>query len=141
MMAVIAIVGIRRRGDHRLPPALRRAVTLVGLAYMAMGVLAGVRGARDLGRNLTPMPHPLPGAELVETGVYRRVRHPLYAAVMLVAFGWGTAMASVRSLMAAGLLAVWLDAKARREEAWLMARFPGYAAYRARTRRFVPGVY
>jgi protein-S-isoprenylcysteine O-methyltransferase Ste14 len=38
-------------------------------------------------------------------------------------------------------LAVWMDLKARREEAWLLARYPGYAAYRARSRRFVPRIY
>ena len=116
-------------------------MTLAGLASTAAGIFIAVRGARDLGSNLTPMPRPLPDAELVETGIYGRIRHPLYAAVMLVALGWGTAMQSARALIAAGVLAVWLDAKARREEAWLMSRFPRYAAYRLRTSRFVPGLY
>jgi protein-S-isoprenylcysteine O-methyltransferase Ste14 len=39
------------------------------------------------------------------------------------------------------LLGLWLDAKARREERWLVDAFPGYAAYRRRTHRFVPGIY
>jgi protein-S-isoprenylcysteine O-methyltransferase Ste14 len=40
------------------------------------------------------------------------------------------------------LLAVLFDLKARREEAWLIERFPEYADYRARTpRRFVPWLY
>jgi len=33
----------------------------------------------------------------------------------------------------------WL--KSRREEAWLTERFPGYDAYRRRTRRFLPGLW
>ena len=47
-------------------------------------------------------------------------------------------LASTRAQVAAGVLAVWLDAKARREEVWLMARFGDYAAYRTQTRRFLP---
>ena len=40
------------------------------------------------------------------------------------------------------LLAVLFDLKARREEAWLIERFPEYVAYRAGTpRRFVPWLY
>ena len=31
--------------------------------------------------------------------------------------------------------------KSAREELWLEARYPGYAAYRARTRRLVPFIY
>ena len=49
--------------------------------------------------------------------------------------------ASLVTLVLVGLLAVLFDAKSRREEAWLSAAFPGYEAYRARTKRFVPGVY
>jgi protein-S-isoprenylcysteine O-methyltransferase Ste14 len=46
------------------------------------------------------------------------------------------------ALIPAALLAVVVDFKARLEEAWLVERQPGYAAYRERTpRRFVPGVY
>ena len=45
-------------------------------------------------------------------------------------------------LIPTALLALLFDLKARREEAWLMERFPKYAAYRARTpRRFVPWLY
>ena len=40
------------------------------------------------------------------------------------------------------LLTVLFDLKARREEAWLIERFPEYVAYRAGTpRRFVPWLY
>jgi protein-S-isoprenylcysteine O-methyltransferase Ste14 len=39
------------------------------------------------------------------------------------------------------LLAGWLDLKSRREEAWLVERYPAYAEYRARTARFVAGLY
>ncbi len=39
------------------------------------------------------------------------------------------------------VLAVVLDLKARREEAWLADRYPDYDAYRAATHRFVPGLY
>ena len=57
---------------------------------------------------------------------------------MLAGVGWAVAMASVPSFLAAALLVAWLNAKARREEAWLAARFAEYAAYSARTSRFMP---
>ena len=39
------------------------------------------------------------------------------------------------------LVLAWFDLEARREEAWLAARHPDYAAYRTRTRKFVPFLY
>jgi protein-S-isoprenylcysteine O-methyltransferase Ste14 len=69
------------------------------------------------------------------------VRHPIYLGVLLSALGWALLKASVVALGLAIGLAVLLDLKARREEAWLDERYPDYADYARRTRRFVPGIY
>jgi protein-S-isoprenylcysteine O-methyltransferase Ste14 len=114
---------------------------LLGVAGLVLGAgLIGL-GARDLGRQVTPWPRPPEDGRLVETGVYRSVRHPIYAGVILLALGWATFTGSPPSVVAALGLVVWMDLKARREEAWLLGRYPGYAAYRAHSWRFVPHVY
>lgn len=141
LMALIGVLGLRRgrrTGGNRAGRLVR---LLVGGVLLGAGVEVGRQGARDLGSNLTVLPHPRQEGQLVDTGIYGRVRHPLYLAAVLVAVGWAAAMGSVVSLIVSTLLAVWLDAKARLEEAWLAERFPGYAAYRTRTFRFVPGFY
>jgi protein-S-isoprenylcysteine O-methyltransferase Ste14 len=51
------------------------------------------------------------------------------------------AAGSLAALVLTAALALLLDLKARREEAWLLQRLPGYGAYRARTHKFVPGIY
>ena len=59
----------------------------------------------------------------------------------MIAFGWSFAEAPL-GLVPTALLAVLFDLKARREEAWLIERFPEYADYRARTpRRLLPWLY
>jgi protein-S-isoprenylcysteine O-methyltransferase Ste14 len=117
----------------------------LALLLGALGLLLGAAlvglGVRDLGRQITPWPRPPDDGQLVEAGVYRSIRHPIYAGLILVAIGWATFTGSLVSLLTALGLAVWLDLKARREEAWLLARYPGYAAYRERSWRFVPRVY
>ena len=60
---------------------------------------------------------------------------------MLASLGWALLWQSVAALGAAVVLGVFFDAKARLEERLLLAKFPGYAAYRGRTWRFVPWVY
>ena len=114
---------------------------LVGIGAIAAGGLVVLRAAWDLRASLSPFPRPVDGAELVAHGAFRRVRHPIYSGILLAAAGWALVAGSLVTLALAGLLAVLFDAKSRREEAWLSAAFPGYAAYRARTKRFVPGVY
>jgi protein-S-isoprenylcysteine O-methyltransferase Ste14 len=143
--ALIGLVGVLGLpGLMDLPPmsAWRSVLLALGLVLLTAGLALGTRGARDLGRaNLTALPRPKNEGTLVETGVYRHVRHPLYVAVMLAGMGWALASASIPSMVAAIALVVWMDLKSRREEAWLIARFPSYAEYRRRTSRFVPRVY
>ena len=114
---------------------------VAGMVLAAGGAWIAYRGIRDLGENLTALPAPRAAARLVETGVYARVRHPIYASVIAVGIGWALVAVSLPALGVALGLAVWLDLKSRREEVWLRSHHPGYDAYRARTHRFVPGIY
>jgi protein-S-isoprenylcysteine O-methyltransferase Ste14 len=113
----------------------------LGLALAGSGVLLVFAGLVALGRALTPFPHPREGAQLVTRGVYRLVRHPVYTGLLVGAFGWALAWLSVAGVAYSALLAVFFDRKARREERWLRSRFPEYAAYERRVRRFIPGIY
>jgi protein-S-isoprenylcysteine O-methyltransferase Ste14 len=65
----------------------------------------------------------------------------MYGGVVLAAFGWAMASASPVTLLIAIVVLVFFSLKSHREEAWLEERFDGYAAYRARTRRLIPGIY
>jgi protein-S-isoprenylcysteine O-methyltransferase Ste14 len=121
--------------------AARAAGIGVGLVLIGLGGALALRGILDLRSNLTPFPMPLDGARLVDTGAYRLVRHPMYGGLILGAFGWGLLTASVPALVGAFALAVVLRLKSGREEVWLADRFEAYAAYRARTHRFVPWLY
>ena len=128
-----------------LPPVwagpARVVTAAAGAALIALGVILAVAGMRDLRENLTPLPRPRDTGELIETGAYRLARHPIYGGLILASLGWGLAIAvPVALVLAVGLLA-FFDLKSRREEAWLVDRFPDYPAYRSRTRRLIPFVY
>ncbi len=122
------------------PGAVESFLAVLGLGVGVAGVVVLVLGVLALGRSFTPLPRPHPRAEFRERGPYRFVRHPIYGGIILVAFGWSVAEAPV-ALAPSCLLAVLFDLKSRREEAWLIERYPAYAGYRGRTRRFVPRLY
>jgi protein-S-isoprenylcysteine O-methyltransferase Ste14 len=121
--------------------SLAATAQTVGNALVVVGLIVITLGAVGLGRNLTPFPKPRRDAELVEAGVYRWIRHPIYVGLIIVAVGASLVRASTIALLVSVILAVFLDLKARREEVLLSDRFPEYAAYRRRTRRFIPGLY
>lgn len=141
LLGLLAAVSLPRV-PHLLPTDLLSwfAFALGALALAVAGSTL-VGGFRDLGRNLTPLPRPREDAVLVESGIYAGIRHPIYAGLILGGLGWSALTRSLPALAIAIVLAIFLDAKARREEAWLLARYAGYAAYRRRTKRFLPRVY
>lgn len=141
LFVVIAGFGIRDLGEHPPNGGARLLVTAAGLAIGALGVAVAIRAIGDLGTSRSAFPRPLRGAALVETGLYGIVRHPIYSGLLLAAAGWSLATASLWAAAASLVLFGVLDAKARREEAWLSVLHPDYAAYRGRTKRLIPAVY
>jgi len=119
----------------------RTAGLVVGAGLIALGAVGALLGVIGLRENLTAVPRPVDGGRLIDSGVYGLVRHPIYAGILTAALGWGLATASPAALVAAVLLGCFFDLKARREEAWLLAAYPAYAAYRARVRKLVPFIY
>ncbi|MCU0269012.1 MAG: isoprenylcysteine carboxylmethyltransferase family protein [Acidimicrobiales bacterium] len=133
LVAVLALPA----GDAWVPPAgvatAARVVQWVGLGFLALGLLG-------LGISLSPLPLPVPHGRLHTGGVYRLVRHPIYTGVLGLALGSAVASGSPWVAGAALGLLVLFHHKARFEEAQLVRRYPEYAAYAARTPRFLPVV-
>lgn len=121
--------------------SLARPLQYLGILSIILG--AGVIGAGfvSLGSSLTPYPRPRGDAILITHGIYRFVRHPIYTGLILGTLGWALVWTSVPGVVGAIVLAAFFARKAAREERWLNERYPDYAAYAARVRRFVPGVY
>ncbi|MFZ4766926.1 MAG: methyltransferase family protein [Roseimicrobium sp.] len=117
------------------------AARVFAAALLTLGAVTGVAGARALGKNRTIYPMPLAHAQLVQSGIYALVRHPLYASLIYLSGGWALLWASWLTLGIALALAGVLFMKARREEAFLQRQFTDYQAYAARVKRFVPGVW
>ncbi len=141
LLGLVGLFGALHLASLTVAGPLDGLVLLVGIAEIAIGGFALLSGFRELGPNLTPMPRPLDAGSLVRDGIYARIRHPIYAGLMLASIGWATATRSAPAFAAAVALCLFLDVKARREEAWLVERYPDYEEYRLGTRRFLPRIY
>jgi protein-S-isoprenylcysteine O-methyltransferase Ste14 len=139
LLAAVAVTGFLLGPDLADMPRLVAGV--IGVALLALGIVVGFVGIRHLDRALTPLPRPIETGTMVEHGIYRHLRHPIYLGVFASALGWALLTASYVALGLALLLGLLLDLKARREEAWLLERYPEYAGYSGRTKRFIPGLY
>jgi protein-S-isoprenylcysteine O-methyltransferase Ste14 len=123
------------------PHSVESFLGVLGLVSVVAGLVLAALGVVSLGAAFTPLPRPRARARLRQGGIFAFVRHPAYGGAILVAVGWSLAVAPV-ALVPTAPLVVLFDLKAQREEAWLVARFPEYAAYQARTpRRFLPWLF
>ena len=110
----------------------------MGAALLAAGILVTAWGMRSLGPSLTPGTEPLARAELVTTGAYAHLRHPIYAGVVLLLTGYTLVWSNWTLALLVGWIAlVYFGAKARAEEKWLVERFPAYKDYMRRVHRRV----
>lgn len=124
-----------------LSATARVVVGVIGLALGGIGLLLALAGLFGLGANLSVFPHPKDDATLVQSGAYGIVRHPIYSGLVIGAVGWALLTVSTITLLYAGVLFVFFDAKSRREERMLARKFAEYTAYQQRVRKLIPFVY
>jgi protein-S-isoprenylcysteine O-methyltransferase Ste14 len=110
-------------------------IAVAGLVVIAVGVLNHLQVNRAIVRI---SPEPDASRQLVEIGLYRWIRHPLYLGAILVGFGAAIAHGHGMVYAVALLLCLFFTYKSTFEERWLMRVYPGYVDYRRRTGRFLP---
>jgi protein-S-isoprenylcysteine O-methyltransferase Ste14 len=111
----------------------------IGALITAAGLLFTVWARVYLGRNWSGVVTIKQGHELIDTGPYALVRHPIYTGLLVAFIGSVVALGEWRSLLA--VLIVWaaLWRKLRLEEQWMTERFgERYVAYCQRVPALVP---
>ena len=143
LLVVVAVVALVRfniletRAVFRTPPALQYA----GIALLVCGLALALWARAYLGTNWgTPMSVKA-DPELVTTGPYSRVRHPIYTGIILAMLGTACA-AGIPWLVGAVALAGFFVYSATVEERAMAQLFPAtYPEYRRTTRMLVPFVF
>jgi protein-S-isoprenylcysteine O-methyltransferase Ste14 len=113
----------------------------LGYSIFILGTAIALMAAFNLGKNLTPLPRPKENAELIQGGLYRFVRHPIYFGVIVLSIGWGLIQQSILVWLYIVIIAIFFDIKSRKEEQWLVERFSAYTDYQERVRKLIPWVY
>lgn len=120
-------------------PGIRYPAAFIGLSLLLMGTLVNVTGRVALGRNWGNQIIIYQDHKLVTRGVYRIVRHPLYAGLIWMFTGAALIFQNWAAL--ASVIFIFYPAmyyRAKLEENALVARFPDYVDYRNRTGMFFP---
>jgi protein-S-isoprenylcysteine O-methyltransferase Ste14 len=113
----------------------------VGLVVFAMGLALAVWARRYIGRNWGMPMSEKKVPELVTSGPYRLVRHPIYSGILLAGIGTSLGVSLV-GLIVVALAGVYFGYSAVVEERFLTGSFPeAYPAYKRTTKSLVPFLY
>ena len=122
---------------------LRAGPLIVGVVCLVVGLWLFHRSHADLGTNWSVTLQVREQHRLITHGIYRHTRHPMYLALFLYALGQVLVLpnwiAGPSYLITFGILFAF---RVRNEERMMLEEFGDqYAAYMARTKRLVPGIW
>ncbi len=139
LVVVLAFVVLRAFGVNHLAvhsPALEVIGTILLASGLGLAVWARIHLGRNWGMPMTRKEEP----ELVTSGPYRRIRHPIYSGILLAILGTALAL-NIAWLIALVVLGAYFVYSATVEERMLTAVFPTqYPHYRASTKMLIPFV-
>lgn len=111
---------------------------IIGIILLALGVLVGLLSIIQLNKNLSPFPTPITGGKLIETGLYKYIRHPIYTGILSTLLGYGLYSGSGYKILITMTLLVLFLYKSKYEEKKLSLVFSEYPEYMKKTGRFFP---
>lgn len=114
---------------------------LVGLVLFAIGAATILLAVLQLNKNLSPFPTPKSNAELIQHGLYKYIRHPIYTGILLAAGGYAFYSESVFRITLTLALLVLFIVKSTYEEIRLSEKFNSYNQYKKSTGRFFPQLF
>ena len=108
------------------------------LTFSVLGIIIIVLSFYQLGSNLSPFPSPVKNADLITTGIFKYLRHPIYTGILLILFSVAIYNTSEYKLIICILLLILFQFKSKYEESRLIANFENYKDYMKDTGKFIP---
>ncbi len=116
-------------------------VYTIGLSLCIVGALLAIWSRHLLGRNWSGTVQLKKDHELINSGPYRLIRHPIYSGLLLLFLGNAVMVGDWRGLLAVAIVFISFWRKLKLEEKWLTQHFGDvYRAYQQRTKALVPAV-
>lgn len=110
----------------------------VGAFFWITGIIISLVSLLALNRNLSAFPTPKKSAELIQSGIYKYIRHPIYSGILFFTFGFSIYSENTLRILIFLLLLILFRFKAAYEEKLLQDKFPNYAAYKKTSGMFLP---
>lgn len=124
--------------NYRLPLKVP-AASLAGLALTAFGIALSIWARITLGANWSGVVTLKKDHQLIRTGLYRWIRHPIYTGILVAMIGTALIKGHLRGWLGFAVILATFYFKARREEGFLRQEFgQGFEEHMRNTGMFLP---
>ncbi|NPA73012.1 MAG: isoprenylcysteine carboxylmethyltransferase family protein [Gammaproteobacteria bacterium] len=114
----------------------------VSLAFYLVATLLGLWAVKTMHLgHFNIVPDPMPDINLVTSGPYAKIRHPMYSAILIFFAPTIIHFPNQIVIILYTLLVITLIIKLLYEERLLVDSLPGYTAYKTRTKRLLPFLF
>ena len=139
---IVLVLALVRAGLFKgVRPVDRPVLWAVGLTLWALGLALAVWARVHIGRNWGMPMSQKDDPELVTSGPYAKVRHPIYSGIILAMIGSAVAI-GVYWIIAAVVVSGYFIYSALGEERYMTTVFPeSYPEYKRRTKMLVPLIF
>ena len=135
LLAAFAIVYFAAPG-----PLLFASQAIAGSVLAVAGLILMAAAFVSLREVIQVQPEPKADGHLVTSGLYARLRHPIYSGIVLLLAGLFVRQPGSFVAILGAIIITFLIVKSRFEERLLTQRYPDYAAYRRRSWGVLPGL-
>ena len=108
--------------------------SFIGILIILIASIVMLKAIIDLGGNLSPLPKPIAKGNLITSGVYRFMRHPMYYSLILISFGFFIINFSFYYLCLTISLTLLIKLKIILEEQYLNKKFKKYFLYKEKVK-------
>lgn len=136
--AMIAAAIVQHVSFDTQPPV---AAIIAGCLLTTVGIIVRVRGHLALDGAFSQYVETAPDHRLVQSGMYAKIRHPMYVGTILLLLGMPLVLAATWAWIVSALGLVGIVIRIRKEEAFLIRELSGYQEYTNRTWRLLPYIY
>jgi len=117
-------------------------LNLIIVILLSAGLLVAIVARRTLAKNWSGAVALKEDHELITTGLYQYVRHPIYTGMLLMILGTALSLATLGAAIGFLIIMVGVLLKLRQEEALLTKHFAqNYLAYKNRTKTLIPYIW
>ena len=104
--------------------------SFLGLIIIILASIIMLSAIKELGSNLSPFPRPIANGNLITSGIYRFIRHPMYYSLILISLGFFIINLSFYNLFLTLTLTLVIKFKIILEEQYLNKKFKNYLFYK-----------